>query len=119
MPPKATKEPGPSQPPTRPALQNTASGCVSTDAKCDDLEVRSRHQYIKIVGVPEGETFSRTNSAVSELLRQAFDMDKAPEVDCAYRSLAPKRGDIPCPIAASLHYYSDCAEVLKRARQKQ
>ncbi|KAL7845247.1 hypothetical protein AOLI_G00234390 [Acnodon oligacanthus] len=75
------------------------------DAKCDDLESRSCRQNIRIVGVPEGETFFITNSAVLELLRQAFDLDKAPEVDHAHRSLAPKRGDIPRPIVASLHYY--------------
>ncbi|KAL7880301.1 hypothetical protein SRHO_G00025550 [Serrasalmus rhombeus] len=46
------------------------------DAKWDDLESRSRRQSIRIVGVPEGETFSLTSSAVSELLRQAFDLDK-------------------------------------------
>ncbi|KAL7873996.1 hypothetical protein SRHO_G00049660 [Serrasalmus rhombeus] len=28
-------------------------------------------------------------------------------------------GDIPRPIVARLHYYSDCVEILKRARQRQ
>ncbi|KAL7874885.1 hypothetical protein SRHO_G00058550 [Serrasalmus rhombeus] len=63
------------------------------DAKCDELESRFRRQNIRIVGVPEGETFSLTNSAVSKKRRH--------------------------PIVARLHCYSDCAEILKRARQRQ
>ena len=69
-----------------------------------------------ISGVREGEAFLLTNSAVSELLRQALDLDNAPEVD---RSLAPRNGVSPRPIVVRLHYYSDCVEILRRARQQQ
>ncbi|KAI4885996.1 hypothetical protein NFI96_005747 [Prochilodus magdalenae] len=89
------------------------------DAKCDDLESRSRRQNIRIVGVREGEAFLLTSSAVSELLRQAFDLDNAPVVDRAHCSLAPRSGLSPRPIVVRLHYYSDCVEILKRARQQQ
>ncbi|KAL7868448.1 hypothetical protein SRHO_G00098320 [Serrasalmus rhombeus] len=44
------------------------------DAKCDDLESRSCHQNIRIVGIPEGESFNLTTSSVSE--KEAFALDK-------------------------------------------
>ncbi|KAL6483832.1 hypothetical protein MHYP_G00087040 [Metynnis hypsauchen] len=77
------------------------------DAKCDDLESRSRRQNICIVGIPEGESFTLTTSSVSELLKKAFALDKPPLVDRAHRTLAPKpmSGDPQRPVIARLHYY--------------
>ncbi|KAI4872508.1 hypothetical protein NFI96_005366 [Prochilodus magdalenae] len=91
------------------------------DAKCEDLESRSRRQNIRIVGIPEGESFTFTTSKVSDLLKEAFDLDKPPLVDRAHRTLAPKpkSGDPPQPIIARLHYYEDCMENFRKARRQQ
>ncbi|KAL7827107.1 hypothetical protein SRHO_G00328250 [Serrasalmus rhombeus] len=88
------------------------------DAKCDDLESRSRPQNIRIVGIPEGESFTLTTSRVSELLKEAFALDKPPLVDHAHRTLAPKPkpGDPPRPVIARLHYYEN---FLRKARRQQ
>ncbi|KAL6467852.1 hypothetical protein MHYP_G00235290 [Metynnis hypsauchen] len=91
------------------------------DAKCDYLESRSRRQNIRNVGIPEGESFTLTTSSVSELLKEAFALDKPPLVDRAHRTLAPKpkSGDPPRPVIARLHYYENCVEILRKARRQQ
>ncbi|KAI4895083.1 hypothetical protein NFI96_026218 [Prochilodus magdalenae] len=78
-------------------------------------------QNIRIVGIPEGESFTFTTSKVSDLLKEAFDLDKPPLVDQAHRTLAPKpkSGDPPRPVIAKLHYYEDCMEILRKARRQQ
>ncbi|KAI4904346.1 hypothetical protein NFI96_009495 [Prochilodus magdalenae] len=91
------------------------------DVKCEDLESRSRRQNIRIVGIPEGELFTFTTSKVSELLKEAFGLDKPPLVDQAHRTLPPKlkSGDPSWPVIAWLHYYEDCMEILRKARHQQ
>ncbi|KAL7857224.1 hypothetical protein SRHO_G00161230 [Serrasalmus rhombeus] len=85
------------------------------NAKCDDLESRSRRKNIRIVGIPEGETLTLTTSSVSELLKEAFVLDKPPLVDHAHCTLAPKpkSGDPPRP------YYGNCVAILRKARRQQ
>ncbi|KAI4898502.1 hypothetical protein NFI96_008802 [Prochilodus magdalenae] len=91
------------------------------DTKCEDLEARSRRHNLRIVGIPEDDSYSLTTTSVSSLLKEAFSLDKCPLVDRAHRSLAPKprSGEPPRPIIARLHYYGDCADILKIARRQQ
>ncbi|ROL45337.1 LINE-1 type transposase domain-containing protein 1 [Anabarilius grahami] len=58
---------------------------------------------------------------VSKLLMEAFTLEKEPFVDRAHRTLAPKPkpGECPCAIVARLHYYTDCANILKKSRELQ
>ncbi|KAL6455425.1 hypothetical protein MHYP_G00361270 [Metynnis hypsauchen] len=91
------------------------------DAKCEDLEARSRRQNIRIIGVPEGDSrFTLSNSNVSELLREALSLEKSPLVDRAHRSLAPrpKPDGPPRPIIVKLHYFEDCVRILREARNR-
>ncbi|KAL6474804.1 hypothetical protein MHYP_G00158440 [Metynnis hypsauchen] len=91
------------------------------DAKCEDLEARSRCQNIRITGVPEGDSqFTLSNSNVSELLKEALSLEKSPLVDRAHRSLAPhpKPDGPPRPIIVRLHYFEDCVRILREARNR-
>uniref|UniRef100_A0A9J7ZW30 Transposase element L1Md-A101/L1Md-A102/L1Md-A2 n=1 Tax=Cyprinus carpio carpio TaxID=630221 RepID=A0A9J7ZW30_CYPCA len=94
---------------------------LRVDNKCEDLEARSRRNNIRIIGVPEDSTSSSTMSAVSILLKEAFQLDKEPILDRAHRSLQakPKPGERPRPIIARLHYHTDCVDILRRARAQQ
>ncbi|KAI4876849.1 hypothetical protein NFI96_011082, partial [Prochilodus magdalenae] len=92
------------------------------DARCEDLEARSRRQNIRLIGIPENDSrFILSNSSVSELLKEAFSLEKSPLVDRAHRSLAPRPGpsEPPRPIIVKLHYFEDCARILKEARSRQ
>uniref|UniRef100_A0AAV2J2L7 Uncharacterized protein n=1 Tax=Knipowitschia caucasica TaxID=637954 RepID=A0AAV2J2L7_KNICA len=52
---------------------------------------------------------------------EAFSLTKAPLVDRAHRSLAPKPGpgERPRAIVARLHYYTDAVNILHKARELQ
>ncbi|KAL7858911.1 hypothetical protein SRHO_G00140580 [Serrasalmus rhombeus] len=105
----------------RARVESLSSELVRVDAKCEDLEARSRRQNIRIIGVPEGDSrFTLSNSNVSELLREALSLEKSPLVDRAHRSLAPrpKPDGPPRPIIVRLHYFEDCARILREARNR-
>uniref|UniRef100_A0A3Q1GC67 L1 transposable element RRM domain-containing protein n=1 Tax=Acanthochromis polyacanthus TaxID=80966 RepID=A0A3Q1GC67_9TELE len=107
------------------ALQNKvydlSKECVRLDNKCEDLESRARRQNIRIIGVPEDDPASLSAAGVSKLLVEAFKLDKEPIVDRAHRALRPKPkpGEHPRAIIAKLHYYTDCADILRKARELQ
>ncbi|XP_053493902.1 uncharacterized protein LOC128615675 [Ictalurus furcatus] len=100
--------------------------CLSADLgrvenKCEDLEARSRHNNLRIVGVPEDSTSASTPAAVSTLVKEAFKLDKEPLLDRAHRTLQPKPkpGERPRPIIARLHCHADCVDILRWARAQQ
>lgn len=103
----------------RAQVENMTKGMVKLEDKCEDLESRSRRNNIRIVGVPESHVSSC--EYVSNLLMEAFALAKLPLVDRAHRSLAskPGPGERPRAIVARLHYYSDCADILRKARELQ
>lgn len=88
--------------------------------KCEDLESRSRRNNIRIIGVEEGAG-SCSPTVVAALLREALGLEKEPLVDRSHRSLQPKPkpGERPRVIVCRLHYYSDCLDILRRARERQ
>uniref|UniRef100_A0A672GGL5 L1 transposable element RRM domain-containing protein n=1 Tax=Salarias fasciatus TaxID=181472 RepID=A0A672GGL5_SALFA len=99
------------------AWLKTQSGALQD--KCEDLEGRSRRNNIRIVGVPESQ--GSTTAVVSALLQQALGLPEPPVIDRSHRSLQPqpRRGDQPRVIVARLHYFQDCANILRLAREKQ
>ncbi|KAJ0064824.1 hypothetical protein NL108_015655 [Boleophthalmus pectinirostris] len=99
-------------------VEKLSAQVISLENKCDDLEARSRRNNIRILGLPE-ENGPVTTASVSALLKEAFGLDELPLVDRAHRSPQSKSGGRPRPIVARLHYYSDCADVLRRARAQQ
>lgn len=99
-------------------IKSLTADVAKLENKCEDLESRARRNNIRIVGVPEGpDTCSTT--AVSALLKEAFGLVKEPLVDRSHRTLQPKPkpGDRPRAIVCRLHYYGDCVDILRRARE--
>ncbi|KAL7855831.1 hypothetical protein AOLI_G00194350 [Acnodon oligacanthus] len=86
--------------------------------KCEDLEARARRNNIRIVGVPESQASS--TGAISVLLQKAFNLTEVPMLDRSHRSLAPapRQGEQPRAVVARLHYFQDCANILRLAREK-
>uniref|UniRef100_A0A087YPS9 L1 transposable element RRM domain-containing protein n=1 Tax=Poecilia formosa TaxID=48698 RepID=A0A087YPS9_POEFO len=101
-------------------LDRLSAQVLVLDRKCEDLESRSRRNNIRIIGLPE-ERGPVSADTISTLLKDAFGLEKEPVVDRVHRSLQakPKPGQRPRPIIARLHYYSDCADILRRARAQQ
>lgn len=86
--------------------------------KCEDMEGRIRRCNIRILGITDDSNSSSTTS-VSKMLKEVLQLDREIIVDCSHRSLMPKRADRkPCAIVAKLHYYQECVEILRRARNQ-
>ncbi|CAI5669521.1 unnamed protein product [Oreochromis niloticus] len=102
-------------------VEHLTKAVAKLEDKCDDLESRSRRQNIRIVGVPEDDPLTASTTAISRLLKEAFDLAEELLLDRAHRTLAPKpkTGERPRPIVARLHYYTDCVKILSRARELQ
>lgn len=99
------------------AVGKLESAVASLKEKCLDLEGRSRRSNVRILNVAEGPG-SCSPSAVSKLLQEALHLDKDPMVDRSHRSLQPRQpGAKPRVIIARLHYYQDCANILRKARE--
>ena len=90
-------------------------------SKCEDLESRSRRNNVRIVGVPEGDPQHSSPLFVGALLQKAFQLPAAVMVDRSHRSLqsVPKPGQPPRTIIARLHYFANCAEILRLAKTQQ
>jgi len=85
--------------------------------KCLDMEGRMRRSNIRILNVAE-EDGSSTPSSVSRLIKKVLKMDKDVLIDRSHRTLQAKRMDgKPRAIIAKLHYYQDCVEILRLARE--
>lgn len=93
---------------------------TTLENKCEDLEGRSRRNNVRIVGLSE-QHGPVTAASISALLREILSLEKEPVVDRAHRSLnpKPKPGERPRPIIARLHYYTDCVDILQRAKTQQ
>lgn len=103
------------------ALQTTVTELKTELAelreRCEDMEGRMRRCNIRIVGIPE-EPGSSSTTAVSKLLKETLHLEKDILVDRSHRGLTPKKANgRPRVIVAKLHYYQDCVEVLRRARE--
>ncbi|CAG5884007.1 unnamed protein product [Menidia menidia] len=99
-------------------ISSLTANVAKLENKCEDLESRSRRNNIRIVGVPEGPGTCDT-AAVSALLKEAFALEKEPLLDRSHRTLQPKPqpNERPRAIVCKLHYYSDCVDILRRARE--
>lgn len=85
--------------------------------KCVDLEGRMRRSNIRILNVAESSG-SSSPTAVSKLLKEALRLEKEVVVDRSHRSLQPRQeGGKPRAIVAKLHYYQDCVDILRLARE--
>ncbi|KAF4075025.1 hypothetical protein AMELA_G00229970 [Ameiurus melas] len=101
-------------------IESLTATVTQLENKCEDLESRSRCNNVRIVGVPEG-TDTCTTAAVAALLKETFGLEKEPVLDRSNRTLQPKpkSGERPRAIVCRFHYYSDCIDILLRARERQ
>lgn len=84
----------------------------------ENMEGRMRSCNVRILGIPETPD-SRSTASVAKLLTEVRQLEKEPLIDCSHRSLGPaKPGGKPRVIIVKLHYYHECAEVLRRARTR-
>lgn len=68
-------------------VETMSQQLVKLENKCEDLESRSHHNNICVIGVQEVNILSTTD--VSTLLREAFGLEKDTLVDRAHGTLAP------------------------------
>lgn len=89
------------------------------DAKCEDLEGRSRRNNIRLVGLPEGAEGTHPTEFVAHLLQSLLHLQEKPLLDRAHRTLRerPRKGEPPRPIVIRVHYFQARDEILRRAAQ--
>uniref|UniRef100_A0A671PGK8 L1 transposable element RRM domain-containing protein n=1 Tax=Sinocyclocheilus anshuiensis TaxID=1608454 RepID=A0A671PGK8_9TELE len=69
-------------------VESLSAAVVKLEDKCEDLEVRSRRNNIRIIGVPEENP--STTVAISKLLKEALNIDKDIIIDRSHRPLQPR-----------------------------
>lgn len=98
------------------AVSTLKTEVKSLQEKTIDMEGRMRRSNIRILNVPE-ETDS-SPPAITKLLKETFNMDREILIDRSHRTPQFQRATgKPRPIIARLHYYQDCVDILRRARQ--
>lgn len=90
-------------------------------AKVVDLE--SRHNNIRIIGLPESIEGPRPSVFFSELLAEVFRdgvLESPPECDRTHRSLSdkPRPGQRPRPVIIRLHKFQQKEKVIREARAR-
>ncbi|KAJ8396746.1 hypothetical protein AAFF_G00013450 [Aldrovandia affinis] len=100
-------------------LKVVKSQIKGVQAKCDDLEGRSRRNNIRLVGVPEGREGPRPGEFISKFLQDILHLDEAPLLDRVHRSRREKPGEgaPPQPFINRVHYFHVREEILRRARE--
>lgn len=100
-------------------VQTLNAQVTQLNAKCEDLEGRSRRNNIRLVGVPEGVEGSNPTEFISGLIQDTLSLDHKPVVDRAHRSLRekPKKDEPPRPFIIRLHYHQDRDRILRRAEE--
>lgn len=86
-------------------------------AKCEDLEGRSRRNNIRLIGIPEGLETSNPREFISHLLQDLLKLNEAPLLDRVHRSLGPKprEGAPPRPLLIRVHYFHVKEQLLRLA----
>uniref|UniRef100_A0AAX7UGL5 L1 transposable element RRM domain-containing protein n=1 Tax=Astatotilapia calliptera TaxID=8154 RepID=A0AAX7UGL5_ASTCA len=86
-------------------------------AKCEDLEGRSRRNNIRLVGIPEGLESSNPREFISHLLQDLLKLNEAPLLDRVHRSLGskPREGTPPRPLLIRVHYFHVKEQLLRLA----
>lgn len=83
----------------------------------EDMEGRLRRCNIHILGVAE-EPGASCPASVSKLLKEVLHLEKDVLIDRSHRGLTPRKPNgKPRVVIAKLHYYQDCVDVLRRARE--
>lgn len=86
-------------------------------AKCEDLEGRSRRKNLRLTGVEEGAESGQPTHFVSHLLKELLNLDEAPLLNRAHRSLRAKSkpGEPPRVFILRVHYTLTRDEILRKS----
>uniref|UniRef100_A0A8C6Q749 Uncharacterized protein n=1 Tax=Nothobranchius furzeri TaxID=105023 RepID=A0A8C6Q749_NOTFU len=89
--------------------------------RSEDLEARSRHNNIRIVGLREGaEIGKKPSEFIAGLLKEKLGLLVTPTLDRAHRTLGARRDGAGAPPRAFMvrcHYYVEKEEILKKCWQ--
>ncbi|XP_049889985.1 uncharacterized protein LOC126383499 [Epinephelus moara] len=89
--------------------------------RCEDLEARLRRCNIRIMGVKEGREHGKHPSQfVTNLLKEALNLEKPPTIDRAHRTLRskPTQDNLPPRVfVVKCHYFSEKESLLKKAME--
>uniref|UniRef100_A0A096LVD8 L1 transposable element RRM domain-containing protein n=1 Tax=Poecilia formosa TaxID=48698 RepID=A0A096LVD8_POEFO len=102
-------------------LVRLSAQVLALNRKYEDLESRSRRNNIRIIGLPE-ERGPVSADTISTLLKDAFGLEKDLVVEPRKSHMLLDKGPIVKSYifdSVRLHYYSDCADILRRARAQQ
>lgn len=113
-------------------VEQLQANVLDLQQKCMDMEGRMRKSNIRILNVPE-EAGPGAPSFVTKLLTEVFGLDKEVLVDRSHRvsraqlptnAKGKRKADKreadeqkPRPIIAKLHYFQDCVEILRLAKE--
>ena len=100
-------------------LESVKKELKAAQAKCSDLEGRSRRNNVRLVGVPENIEGNRPREFIAQLLQDILHLDEIPLLDRAHRSLRekPEEGGSPRPFIIRVHYFHVKEEILRQARE--
>ncbi|KAJ8348990.1 hypothetical protein SKAU_G00275790 [Synaphobranchus kaupii] len=105
-------------------LQAVQSSQKELLEKVDDLEGRSRHNNIKIVGIPEREEGNKPAEFIAALIPKLLGEDNFQSsviIDRAHRTLrsTPPEGAEPRAIIARVHFFQETELILRLRRARE
>lgn len=99
-----------------PTVVSLKKEVASLQAKCIDLECRSRRSNLRLVGIPEGLEGPQPKF-VADALAEIFDLSEPPLLARAHRTLAPKpaEGSRPRAFVICFHRYDVKEDIWRKA----
>lgn len=100
-----------------PTVVSLQKEVASLQAKCIDLECRSRRSNLRLVGIPEGLEGPQPTKFVADALVEIFDLSEPPLLARAHRTLAPKpaEGSRPRAFVICFHRYDVKEDIWRKA----
>ena len=100
-------------------VQSLRTQVDQLNAKCEDLEGRSRRNNIRLIGILEDVEGPNPTKFISGLLQDILGLDQKPVLDRAHRNLRekPSKDKPPRPFIIRIHYYQDRDRILRRAEE--
>lgn len=91
--------------------------------KLDDLENRGRRKNLRVIGIPEDSEKGRPSEFMSTFFEAVFGagkLSRAPVIERAHRSLAPKPqpNQRPRPMIVRFHHFPIKEEILRHSRSQ-
>lgn len=102
-----------------PTVASLRNEIVALQAKCTDLECRSRRSNLRLVGIPEGMEGTQPTKYIAEALQEIFSLREPPLLARAHRTLAarPAEGQRPRAFVICFHRFDVKEDILRRAIQ--